>query len=301
MNRVFLWLALFCVATAGCKDSESDVGVLPIEREYRTIHEEGFGSIRFFKPRQIGEDLWAKCFVVPPTFLSAGSGWRDGNSAAAADPFADTVGDKALPNAQKVLESAGITFGPDHFARFYPADSALVVVLPQNQIELVEAYTCSIGPGPERSISVYVEVYEVESSHHDQLLESLKGESDHTPERDALFQAARMGECSLEEATIVTSLSGSRAATEVEENVSRVEVDPLLSADEGFISLGFRYWQREGKSEETDDKTDLFTLETQLTLALQKYVSLGSWKVPEADPPRFRHLMIKAEAPPIGQ
>ncbi len=301
MSRLFLLPALFCLAIAGCKDPAPKAGPLQIEREYRTIHEEGLGSIRFFEPRRIRDDLWAKCFVVPPTFLGADAGWRGGSPVA--DPFANpvsgSIGNRKLPDAQEVLEGAGITFGPDHFARYYPADSALVVVLPRDQMELVEAYACSIGPGPERSISVYVEVYEVEAAHHHQLLESWKGEADHTPERDALLQSASLGECSLVESTIVTSVSGARAATEVEEGASRVEIDPVLGADEGFIDLVFRYRQRERQGGEADRKTGMFTVETQLTLIVQQYVSVESWKAPGTDPPRFRHLMIKAEAPPI--
>lgn len=68
MNRLIRLLAHYCAAIAGCKDSGLDGGPLPIEREFRTI--------RFFESRQIGNDLWAKCFVVPPTFLGADVGGR---------------------------------------------------------------------------------------------------------------------------------------------------------------------------------------------------------------------------------
>jgi hypothetical protein len=291
MVRIFPCLLLPGLLLVSCGDPKADGGGPPaVEREYVTIHEEGLGTIRFFEPRQIGEDLWAKCFSVPPTFLDSAAGTvGEGSADPFSDPFLPGTQRESGPDAQEVLENAGILFGPDHFARYYPADSALVVVLPIEQLELVEAYMCHIGPGPPRPVSIYAEVYEVEEALHLHLLESVKGEADHTPERDALFAAAKLGECSLEEAIILTTQSGMRAKTEQTESGSKLEVDPVLSADESYLDLVLRYWD--------GNETEGVVIDTTLVAERQKYVSVSSWKVPEESPSRYRHLMIKVEAP----
>lgn len=114
-------------------------------------------------------DLFTNVYVVPPTFLSMGSGGGGGGGgAAAADPFAapvETGGTvlKGRSTAKEILESAGITFGTGASAIYNPGTSQLIVRNTQDQIELVEAYIDSIITGVEKQIYItsrFVEIGE---------------------------------------------------------------------------------------------------------------------------------------------
>lgn len=135
----------------------------------------------------------------------------------------------------------------------------------------------------------------MEEAFHHQLKESIRGEVDHTPERDALFKSAKLGESSLKEASVLTCTSGMKATAEVDEFTAKVEVDPMLSADGVHVSLKFQYWDEENGSDEK------VKIETQLTVESGRYVSLGSWKVAHSAEPRFRHLMMKVEVANIQE
>lgn len=284
----------FLLLFSSCGDSGEDL--LQIDREFVTVHEEGLGTVRFFEPREIGEGLWAKCFPVPPSFL----GSDKGSAGNVVDPFADPADHSRVkrikPTAESVLKDAGIEFGENHFAGYYPSDSALVVVLPMEQMELVEAYLSVIGSGPARPISVYAEIYEVEEEFHLQLQRTLSGEADHTPERDALFEAAKRNEVALIEAMALSTHSGMRSKTEKGDDGAQLETDVVLSADGSTadVVLTYRDNQREAQAGVVED----FVVDASLIMELGDYVVAGSWKVAEAETSRFRYLIVKAEAPP---
>lgn len=294
MKGRFAISTFFLLLFSGCGDSGEDQ--LQVDREFVTVHEEGLGTIRFFEPREIGEGLWAKCFAVPPSF----PGSDQGSAGNVVDPFADPADHsrarRIKPTAESVLKDAGIEFGENHFARYYPSDSALVVVLPMEQMELVEAYLSVIGSGPARPISVYAEIYEVDEEFHLQLQRTLSGEADHTPERDALFEAAKRNEVALIEAMVLSTHSGMRSKTEEGDDGALLETDVVLSADGSTadVVLAFRENQREAQAGGLED----FVVDASLIIELGDYVVAGSWKVAEVETSRYRYFIVKAEAPP---
>ncbi|MDB2497483.1 hypothetical protein N9X25_10095 [Verrucomicrobiales bacterium] len=296
MNRKITALVLSAALLTGCGGGDSNQGPLDIGREFVTVHEEGLGTIRFFEPREIGDGLWAKCFAVPPTFLGS-EVFYDGK---AADPFAEPIDKEKVQRikrtAQGVLEEAGISFGENHFARYYPSDSALVVVLPIEQMELVEAYLSVIGSGPPRPISVFAEIYEVEEEFHMQLQQTLRGEADHTPERDALFEAAKQNEVALIEAMVLSTHSGMRSKSEKGEGGAELETDVVLSADGRTADVAIRYQENRGGTERS--AAENFSVDSSLVMELGDYAVAGSWKTEDADASTYRYLVVKADAPP---
>ena len=98
-------------------------------------------------------DLYTNVYVVPPTFLNAGSG-----SSAVSDPFAapEKKAAKVKPDAQAILESAGIIFGKGASAIYQPAGSQLIVRNTLDQMELVEVYLESILTSVESQVHIAV-------------------------------------------------------------------------------------------------------------------------------------------------
>ena len=100
-------------------------------------------------------DLFTNVYVVPPTFLSAGSGGGAGAGAGAGGPGGSFLGSGGWAaaaerarlserNAKEVLEGFGVVFGAGTSATFNPNSSQLIVKQTQDQMELVEAVIDSI-------------------------------------------------------------------------------------------------------------------------------------------------------------
>lgn len=82
----------------------------------------------WFAVVQAGEDLYTNVYVVPPNFLEQNSG--------ATAPL--------LPEAKKILESAGIRFQEGASAFYNPASGKLIVRNTEDQMELVRAFLDSM-------------------------------------------------------------------------------------------------------------------------------------------------------------
>ena len=175
------------------------------------------------------------------------------------------------------------------------------MVQTKDQLELIEAYTCSGGWYPETRMLIRMELYEVGLQDGMGILESAQGEGDHTPEREALLRALQYGDARLVAAPSVVSRSGQRAfvGTEVpkdhstEESEERrslhregndysLEVDAILGADGYTIDLNFAFIRHAPGLLNPDEDDELVEKDdrkvtTLVTLENQNYVLVGSW------------------------
>ena len=158
---------------------------LVIDRPEKTV---SFKSTEIL-PRgwvELSEDLYRCTFRVPPSVFV------DQN----ADPFA--VESKRTRTAREMLESRGIEFKGAAKAVFHAETSTLIVDQCREQMEIVRTF---IGMDhwntTSRQVIVILEIFELGAGDALQVLESVRTEGDHTPERQAVVAAMKEGKAKL--------------------------------------------------------------------------------------------------------
>jgi hypothetical protein len=129
---------------------------------------------------------------VPPTFLYRGSN----------------------ATARDILERAGVSFPEGADARYDPITGLLNVHNTPDQIELVEAFTMSIGSGPEQEIACRFEVFEMPAAFARELVEKADRTARHQGIRDQALEACRKGRAEFVTTVDLPCRSGQRAGTE---------------------------------------------------------------------------------------
>ncbi len=130
-------------------------------------------------PLKSGEGFGMKTisFRVPPGFLK----YEPSD-----DPFADLGGSvagnrKGDATAKEVLESAGIPFPPGAFAKYLRPTSTLMVRNTQENLDLIETFTSSQGPGPPTSIGFALHVVQAPAVVLRELADECRTLADHSP------------------------------------------------------------------------------------------------------------------------
>lgn len=284
------------VFLASCGDRQESF--LSIDRDVRVVRSSPHIHDELEGWTELDEGLYRARFVVPPTFLNTYP-----SSAAAADPFADPEPVvEQRKTAQEILENAGITFGPGTSATYSAKKGILTVVQTRDQMELVEAYTYGGCYTPMRQLHIRAEIYQLPSFAGVEVLDSIRSQGEHSPERDAVYAAAREGRAALVAAPAIIARSGQRAKTEevisvpapepgeseeddegereearTEIPILSFEVDPVLGADEYTVDLNLHLEMRD---REDPDFSHVIT--TQVTKHHNDWILLGNWNVVES-------------------
>lgn len=256
---------------------------------------------------ELGGGLFQKHFYLPPTFTGSERSATD-----EPDPFASGSTKPSLKRrtAQEILSDKGIKFAEGTSAIYNPANSYLLVVQTDDQIEAVELFCGEITQGAENLINIRAEVFEVTPPQGMQVIESAQSEGEHTPERNALMKSVRSGGVKLIAFPSVICRSGLRAMTleeivsaeeasstgneaEKSENqaentpisISKLEADAVLGADEFTIDLNFSLSISEPlkPGEAGADVPGRFrqrTITTQATVMNGNHHLIGSWSAP---------------------
>jgi len=204
--------------------------------------------------------LIKKTYIVPPTIV----GYSQSDTEA--DPFSELSPDpQELKPVQEILSEAGIVFGDGASAVYNHDLSALTVINTRDQLDLVEAYTATIGAREEPQMQVRVEIYELPATLAMEAIESAAPEGRHNAERNAISKAVGLGPIRLVNTISVMVRSGQRAkvedviefyvklspnespnekqtngddqAREVRQVGTIIEVDPVIGADNTTIDL----------------------------------------------------------------
>lgn len=194
-------------------------------------------------------------FIVPPNAFQ---------TAQPVDPFATPSAEKNYEqsDAKTVLERYGIVFGEEASATYHPETSLLTVTQTREQMELVAAVFASRCDHRESQIHISTEIYELPALDALEIIESLRPQGEHTPERGALLrEATRMKRVMLVAAPTIIARSGQRAKTEeLIETVNRpeptkgeepepaweqyptlsLEVDPIIGGDNYTMDINFQ-------------------------------------------------------------
>ncbi|MEM1443542.1 MAG: hypothetical protein AAGF67_14450 [Verrucomicrobiota bacterium] len=299
MNRVFslatLGVAVALLVSCGSQDDS----ILSIERETRVVPASQPTREELNGWEELEGGLVLAKIFLPRTFLNVYP-----NSHAVADPFADPDFDPGgfpkKESAQKILENAGIEFGPGTSASYSARTSLLTVVQTKEQMELVEAYTMGLGPGRERQMHVRAEIYRLPALAGIEVLESVRAQGDHAAERDAILDAVKKGKATLIASPVIVARSGQRAKTEqlfpvpvpeVPEDEEKedgkektknptiqelplllLEVDPVLGTDEYTVDLNFQLELRH-----RDDPEFSHIMTTQVTMHDNDWYLVGTW------------------------
>ena len=204
--------------------------------------------------------LIKKTYIVPPTIV----GYHQSDTVA--DPFSDLNPDpQELRTVQEILSEAGIVFDEGASAVYNHDLSALTVINTRDQLEMVEAYTESIGSRAESHMQVRVEIYELPARLAMEAIESAAPEGRHNAERNAIYRAVGLGSVRLVNTITMMVRSGQRAkvedvielyvkystnespseeqgdgnaeAEEVRQVGTILEVDPIIGSDNTTIDL----------------------------------------------------------------
>jgi len=294
MIPISRFLFLLAVLFLGASCDSGNEPFLKIEREQRVVNYPRSVDGDMVGVRPIGEDLYEAQYIVSPVVFES-------SRAQAVDPFAEPAAssDDVNKHAQEKLERAGISFGEGASAKYHPESGILVVVQTREQIELVEAY---IGGGCnllEKQIQIRMEIYRLPSLAGLEALESVRAQSDHTPERDAVLLAVHGRKARLLAAPMILCRSGQRAKvtesisekvemsdSESEDSEERktaaadenllleLEADPILGADEFTIDVNSALVFR------SDDRLDVRrSLTAQTTLLHGTWQLIGNWNI----------------------
>lgn len=204
--------------------------------------------------------LIKKTYIVPPTF----AGYSQSDTEA--DPFSALNPDpQELKPVQEILSEAGIVFNDGASAVYNHDLNALTVINTRDQLEMVEAYTSSIGARAELHMQVRVEIYELPARLAMEAIESAAPQGRHNAERNAIYQAVGLGPVRLVNTITMMARSGQRAKVEdvmvcdvnftpnepsgeepsngdaeveeVRQVGTILEVDPVIGADNTTIDL----------------------------------------------------------------
>ncbi len=204
--------------------------------------------------------LIKKTYIVPPTIV----GYSQSDTEA--DPFSALNPDpQELKPVQEILSEAGIVFDQGASAVYNHNLSALTVINTRDQLDMVEAYTESIGAREEQHMQVRVEIYELPATLAMQAIESAAPEGRHNAERNAIYKAVGRGSVRLVNTITMMVRSGQRAKVEdvieyyvklspnessgeepskgseqtweVRQVGTILEVDPLIGSDNTTIDL----------------------------------------------------------------
>lgn len=193
-------------------------------------------------------------FIVPPNAFQ---------SAQPVDPFATPSAEKNdnQSDAKTVLERYGVVFEEEASATYHPETSLLTVTQTREQMELVAAAFAGRFDRRESRIHIGTEIYELPALDALEIIESLRPQGEHTPERDALLrEAAKKNQVRLVAAPTIIARSGQRAKTEeLIETVNRptptgeetepaweqapklsLEVDPIIGGDNYTMDINLQ-------------------------------------------------------------
>lgn len=207
--------------------------------------------------RELENGMIQANFVVPPDAFQT-------ETAKPIDPFAAPPADKNYEqsDAKTVLKRYGIVFEEGASATYYPETGLLTVTQTREQMELVAAVFAGRCDRREPRIHIGTEIYELPALDALEIIESLKPQGEHTPERDALLrEAPRKNRVRLVAAPTIIARSGQRAKTEeLIETVNRpeptkgeepepaweqyptlsLEVDPIIGGDNYTMDINFQ-------------------------------------------------------------
>ncbi len=198
---------------------------------------------------------------VPPTFLNSG-----GVEANARRPN---------QGAKEILERAGVEFPSGAYARYDPGYSQLTVYNTPDHIDLVRAYTESIGPGPSKLLTCRVEIYEMPTQAAAKLHGIAAQKVFHEAERNAVIAACRTGDATFVTGVDLPALSGQRSKFESAREypvVSKFQPKSKSETETGPESPEALFnWKRSGLVLEIDPilGADQFTFEMDLRLSFE--------------------------------
>ncbi|MCB1232868.1 MAG: hypothetical protein KDN19_21670 [Verrucomicrobiae bacterium] len=249
--RFFRW-ALVGVALVGCEDTARDSIV--IERDARVVKVPHDPYI-WEDWQDLENGMVQANFVLPPNYFS---------SMSPTDPFSSRTAEEAdQPNdAKAMLTSYGIVFGDRAAAVYHPESNLLTVTQTPEQMELVAAVFTGRCDLAEPQVHIRTEIYELPEIAALDVLESLRPQGEHTPERAAMLRETRKKKITLVAAPTVIARSGQRAkiqelvgtnsqsAEPSEDETSEpnrdstptlsLEVDPIIGADNDMIDVNFQ-------------------------------------------------------------
>ncbi|NOY00141.1 MAG: hypothetical protein GXP30_10465 [Verrucomicrobia bacterium] len=214
--------------------------------------------------------LIKKTYIVPPTIV----GYSQSDTEA--DPFSELNPDpQELKRVQEILSEAGIDFGEGAWAVYNHDLNALTVVNTRDQLDMVEAYTESIGAREEQHMQVRVEIYELPATLAMEAIESAAPEGRHNAERDAILKAVGRGPVRLVNTITMMVRSGQRA--KVEDVVEYyMEHSPNESAGEEQASGSDHPWdvRQVGTILEVDPIIGADGITIDLSLSLEHHTAL---------------------------
>ena len=198
---------------------------------------------------------------VPPTFLSSH------------DSEASSGSRKPNQFATEILERAGVEFSPGAYARYDVGVSKLTVYNTPDQVDLVAAYTQSIGEGPRRLLTCRVEIYEMPTQAAVELQRISAQKVFHEAEREAVIAACRRGDATFVTGVDLPALSGQRTRFESGREYPLVSafLPPAEAASEPDRPNSLFEWKRSGLVLEIDPMTlsDSFTFNVNLQLSFE--------------------------------
>lgn len=100
---------------------------------------------------ELSDDLHTQVFHVPPTYMES---WTSSGGGASADPFAALADSdpgsevlKAKKSAKDIFEEAGVTFPRGSSVTYNESTGQLIVRNTEDQLDLIDAYTSTLGAG----------------------------------------------------------------------------------------------------------------------------------------------------------